>query len=196
MINFMHIVASLIPRLPQFFYVTHRKTREPCKIYHIRDVEVEAMRRALTMTHQFLMAIVERWKIDDLSVPTIVCHLDHLRLSFVERRTITPHLWSTDRFGHSWRLIVPRTDICPKVAWVSSTFSEGDLAIRAIVVTLRSSIFHGSSKIVTLKHWGSLGTRLHNSIILLYVRQLSVMSDQGLVRHYWKKLHYTPPLPP
>ena len=34
--------ASLVPRLPQFFNVIHRKTREPDKIYHMRDVGVEA----------------------------------------------------------------------------------------------------------------------------------------------------------
>ena len=34
--------ASLVPRLPQIFNVTHRKTREPGKTYHVCDVGVEA----------------------------------------------------------------------------------------------------------------------------------------------------------
>ena len=33
---------SLIPRLPQFFNDTRRKTREPGKTYHVHDVGVEA----------------------------------------------------------------------------------------------------------------------------------------------------------
>ena len=51
-------VDSLVPRLPQFFNVTCRKTREPNKIYHVRDVGQKqvGVQQALTMTQQFLMS--------------------------------------------------------------------------------------------------------------------------------------------
>ena len=49
---------SLVPRLPQFLNVTCRKTREPGKIYHVRDIRWKQLgaRHVLTMTQQFLMA--------------------------------------------------------------------------------------------------------------------------------------------
>ena len=35
-------VCGLVSRLPQFFNFTRRERREPVKIYHMRDVGVEA----------------------------------------------------------------------------------------------------------------------------------------------------------
>ena len=47
----MILNASLVPRLPQFFSVTRRKTREPGRIYHVRDVGVEATWSAARANH-------------------------------------------------------------------------------------------------------------------------------------------------
>ena len=38
----MPYFPSLVPRLPQFFNVTCRKTREPGKLFHVRDIGIEA----------------------------------------------------------------------------------------------------------------------------------------------------------
>ena len=38
----LYAIVSFIPRLPQFFRVTRRERREPGKLYHVRDVGVEA----------------------------------------------------------------------------------------------------------------------------------------------------------
>ena len=35
-------IASLVPSLPRIFNIAHRERREPGKIYHVRDVGVEA----------------------------------------------------------------------------------------------------------------------------------------------------------
>ena len=45
----------LVPRLPLFFNVIHRKAREPVNIYHVHNVGVEATweHGALIMTQQF-----------------------------------------------------------------------------------------------------------------------------------------------
>ena len=130
--------------------------------------------------------------------------------AFAERRTNIPHLWLTDPSGLSKRLVVPRTDICPKVTWVtgSSTFSESDLASRMIAVTTEivdisrlinncwvmvsacraPSCFYPTSRTwsilpgslvflhITLKTWGSLGTRLILLVCLLFCTTIPTYS--------------------
>ena len=114
------ITISLVPRLPQFFSVTRRKTREPGKIYHVRDIGVEATWSAAHANHDSAVFDGNCGAMKDRRFEcTNDCsaiYVDHLRLSFAERRLI---LLTSDRRiapGHSRRLVVPRADYCAKVA--------------------------------------------------------------------------------
>jgi hypothetical protein len=41
-VYYKEVMVSLVPRLPHVFSVALRKRREPCKVYHVRDVGIEA----------------------------------------------------------------------------------------------------------------------------------------------------------
>ena len=72
--------------------------------------------------------------IDDGVYQQSLFWLDHLGASFAEHKTNTLHLWSTNRSGNSRTVIIPRTNICPNLAQVSSTFSRSGLFAEQLLV--------------------------------------------------------------
>ena len=53
-------LSSLVPRLPQLISDACRKTKEPDKIYHVRDVRWKGLATVCTLV--FLRVSLENWK--------------------------------------------------------------------------------------------------------------------------------------